>query len=180
MPVFYFAYGSNMQPETLAGRRGVRPRASAPARVAGWRLVFDKPPLVPMRQSFANLVPDAGATAYGVLYELGEEDYAQVELTEAVPFGNYRRVEVEAVTLGARPATRRAWTLASDRRDPARRPSTRYLRLVIEGAEAHGLPAEWIARLRAEPAVEECDEDRAVRRRLDTLMRDAVRGRARG
>lgn len=177
MSVFYFAYGSNMQRATFSGRRAVRPLAAAPARVSGWRLVVDKPPLLPMRQSFANLVPDAAAVVYGVLYELTEEDYAHVELTEAVPFGNYRRVDVEAWELAGAAAPRPAYTLASDRRDPELRPSVRYVGLMIEGALEHGLPAEWIDHLRAIPAVPDSLEDLALRRQLDALMRAAGRTR---
>ena len=42
--VWYFAYGSNMQSATLRGRRGIAYRRALPARVSGWRVVFDKPP----------------------------------------------------------------------------------------------------------------------------------------
>jgi hypothetical protein len=172
--IFYFAYGSNMQRATFSGRRDVRPLSAAPARVPGWRLVVDKPPLVPMRQSFANVVPEAGAVVYGVLYELTEEDYAHVELTEAVPFGNYGRVDVEAHPLAAGAGPRSAYTLSSERRDPDLLPSARYLALIVEGALEHGLPTEWIAHLRALPAVEESAEDLEVRRQLDRLMRKAA------
>jgi len=174
MSIFYFAYGSNMQRATFSGRRDVHPITACPARVPGWRLVLDKPPLVPMKQSFANVVPAATAIVYGVLYELSEEDYAHVELTEAVPFGNYRRVDVDAHPLVGGAAPRRAHTLTSDRRDPDLKPSARYLGLLIEGAVEHELPAEWIAHLRGIPVVEESAEDVEVRRQLDGLMRKAA------
>ena len=75
---------------------------------------------------------------------------AHVELTEGVGVGNYRRVGIEVVRVsGAAPA--RAFTLVSDRRDPQLRPSTIYMARLIEGAVEHGLPAEWIAYLRAVP-----------------------------
>jgi gamma-glutamylcyclotransferase len=173
MSIFYFAYGSNMQRATFAGRRGICPVSAAAARVTGWELVLDKPPLVPMRQSFANVVPAPGAVVYGVLYELTAEDYAHVELTEAVPLGNYRSVEVEACALAAPGTIRLARTLTSDRRAADLAPSTRYLGLMIEGAREHALPAEWIERLRAIRAVEESAEDVDLRRRLDGLLRAA-------
>jgi hypothetical protein len=56
--VWYFAYGSNMETATLRGRRGIEPLCALGARAAGWRLVFDKPPLVPVGEAFANIVPD--------------------------------------------------------------------------------------------------------------------------
>src|SRR6266478_7773083 len=55
--VWYFAYGSNMETATLRGRRGIEPLCALGARAAGWRLVLDKPPLVPVGEAFANIVP---------------------------------------------------------------------------------------------------------------------------
>ncbi|GLI64460.1 hypothetical protein VaNZ11_007732 [Volvox africanus] len=38
--IWYFAYGSNMNPNTLTGRRKVVPRESRPASLRGWKLSF--------------------------------------------------------------------------------------------------------------------------------------------
>jgi hypothetical protein len=53
---WYFAYGSNMQSATLRGRRGVGYARALPARVPGWRLVLDKPPLISVGHG-ANIAP---------------------------------------------------------------------------------------------------------------------------
>src|SRR5438093_7822081 len=68
--VWYFAYGSNMETATLRGRRGIESLRALGARAAGWQLVLDKPPLVPVGEAFANIVPDAHAAVLGVLYDL--------------------------------------------------------------------------------------------------------------
>jgi len=81
--VWYFAYGSNMHTATFSGRRGIRPARALAARATGWRLVLDKPPLVPVGEAFANIVPDAAAEVLGVLYEIGPADLEHVALTEA-------------------------------------------------------------------------------------------------
>ncbi|MCC6848205.1 MAG: gamma-glutamylcyclotransferase [Deltaproteobacteria bacterium] len=161
--VWYFAYGSNMQPATFAGRRGIAPSRALAARASGWRLVLDKPPLVPIGESFANLVATIGAEVYGVAYEITMEDLAQLDLTEGVLIGNYARVEIAVAPLacaaprtgadappaGAGPS--RAFTLVSEQRAPALRPSDRYMALLVEGAQHHGLPDDWIAMLRGVP-----------------------------
>jgi len=169
--LWYFAYGSNMQRETFSGRRGITPRRALAARVAGWRLVLDKPPLIPMSQSFANLIPDAAAEVLGVLYEVTPDDYAHVEFSEAVPFGNYRRVEVESRPLASGAAPVRAYTLVSERRAPDMRPSRRYVEMMVAGAVQHGLPIEWIDFLRGVPAGEESAADLKLRALLDRAMR---------
>jgi len=167
--VWYFAYGSNMQHATFAERRGVVPHAALPARVAGWTLVLDKPAIVPIAHGFANLVADAASEAYGVLYELAAADMAHVELTEGVPIGNYRCVDVVAEPLDGT-AARTARTLVTDARDPALRPSAHYLALLIEGATEHGLPASWIAALRAIPTAPDTDDAVAARAMLDGVL----------
>jgi hypothetical protein len=43
--------------------------------------------------------------------------------------------------------------------------------LLIEGALEHALPDEWVAMLRAVPAIEESDEAKAVRGLLDRVMK---------
>jgi hypothetical protein len=169
--VWYFAYGSNMQSATLRGRRGVAYARALPARVPGWRLVFDKPPLLSVGHGFANIVPDAAAEVLGVLFELSVDGLEHVELTEGVRIGNYDAVEVEARLLGAAGERIPARSLSSARRDASLRPSRRYMALLIEGAREHGLPADYVATLRAVPAVEESEAAAALRPLIDRAMR---------
>jgi hypothetical protein len=167
----YFAYGSNMQTATLRGRRGIAFRRAVPARAAGWRLVFDKPPLLPGGNGFANIIPDAAAEVLGVVYELGEDDLARVELTEGVLIGNYASVTVSAASLAGDGAVWTARSLSSTKRDPRLRPSTRYMALLIEGAIEHGLPDDYVTWLRAVPAEEEGAAAQALRPVIDAALR---------
>jgi len=172
--VWYFAYGSNMQPATFAGRRGIVAARAVVARLPGWQLVFDKPSLLPMGQGMANVVATAGAEVLGVAYAITADDLAHVDLTEGVLIENYRRVAVHVTALdGGTPFE--AWTLTSERRDAALCPSRRYMTLLIEGAEHHGLPAEYVAWLRACPAVAESPESTAVRVFLDRALKKEPR-----
>ncbi len=177
--VWYFAYGSNMQSATLRGRRGIEYRRALPARLDGWRLVLDKPPLIPIGGSFANVIPDANAAVHGVLFEMTDEDMEHLDLTEGVLVGNYERVPVTVWPLSPPDAEAIvAFTLTSERRDPERLPTHRYMRLLIEGAEEHGLPAEYIAELRALPAHAETPEAAELRPLMDQLMRRPGKNRA--
>jgi hypothetical protein len=171
--VWYFAYGSNMQTATFSGRRGIAYRRAVPARLAGWRLVVDKPPLVPIGHAFANIVPDLAGVVVGVLYEITAADMEHVELTEGVRIGNYRRIDVTVAPLAPPPGEVVATTLASDARAPDLFPSDRYMACLVAGAEEHGLPAEWIARLRAIP----CTRESADAVRYRPLLDDALRRR---
>jgi gamma-glutamylcyclotransferase len=167
----YFAYGSNMQSATLRGRRGIEFRSAAPAQACGWRLVFDKPPLMPMGEAFANIIPDASGTVTGVLYEVGADDLVHIDLTEGVLIGNYQRVATAVQPLAPAAASVTAFTLTSEQRDPALLPSTHYMELLIAGALEHGLPAEYIDFLRAVPACQPSAEALRLRAIMDEFLR---------
>ena len=167
---WYFAYGSNMQTATFSGRRGIAFLRAVPARVAGWRLVLDKPGIVPVGHGFANIVPDDTTVVLGVLYEMRASDLDHLDLTEGVLIGNYRRVEVVAETLASAATRVAAQTFVSDRRDISLRPSTRYLACLIAGALEHGLPAAYVEWLRAVPACEESAAALSFRPLLDDAL----------
>src|SRR2546426_4191184 len=160
-----------METATFRGRRGIEVVSAAPARAAGWRLVLDKPPLLPVRQAFANIVPDPDGAVLGVVYEIGAQDLAHLDLTEGVLVDNYRRLAISVTLLATPGTTVEAFTLVSDRHDPALRPSRRYMACLIAGAEEHGLPADYVAWLRAVPADDETAGARAARTLIDEVLR---------
>ena len=168
--VRYFAYGSNMHTGTFCGRRRIRFSRAMPARAPGWRLVLDKPPLLPVGEAFANLVPDAGGHVLGVLYEIAAAELEHVGLTEGVRVDNYRWVEIPVVSLGTPGLEVVASTLVSERRDPALVPSERYMACLIAGAEEHGLPPDYVAWLRTVPTRPETAEAVRFRALLDEAL----------
>lgn len=165
--VAYFAYGSNMDAGIFAGRRGVRWQRSAPALLRGWKLVLDKPSLLGNGEGMATIVRDERAHVWGVVYEIDTADLASIEFSEGVLIGHYERVPVTVEAgpawSGAAASAVEAVTLASDERDAAIRPTTRYLGLLVDGATANGLPGEWIEHLRSIPADAPTPEAEAVR-----------------
>ena len=173
-PVWYFAYGSNMHPDTFRGRRGIVPEQAVAACLPGWQLVLDKPPLLPMGQAMANVIPMAQRQVLGVAYAIGPEDLAHVDLTEGVLIGNYARVAVQVAPLEGGTVID-AFTLTSGQRDLALRPSRRYMDLLIQGAEIHGLPGEYVAWLRSRPAIDESPEAASVRAFMDRALKKEPR-----
>jgi gamma-glutamylcyclotransferase len=164
--LWYFAYGSNMESATLRGRRGVEYHRALPGCAHGWRLVLDKPGLFPM----GNIIPDAASSVWGVLYQIDVADLAHIDLTEGVLIGNYLRVEIPVQPPRPAPPLK-AFTLTSERRDPSLQPSTRYMGLLISGAEEHGLPADYVAFLRRIPARPESTETAQLRPFIDDALR---------
>lgn len=160
-----------MQRATLCGRRGIACQRALGARAAGWRVVFDKPALIPIGNSFANVVRDADATAYGVLYEIEASDLDHLDLTEGVLIGNYDRVPISVTPLTEAEGVIEAQTLTSTRRDPSLMPSPRYMSLIIDGAIEHGLPADYVASLRTVQTGSESLQAKLLRPMMDAVMR---------
>lgn len=83
-PLWYFAYGSNLDPRTFVGRRRMRPLAARNVQLRDYRLVFDLP-IGPGQRGVANLLPELGAIVRGVAYQISEGQARRLDRTEGVP-----------------------------------------------------------------------------------------------
>jgi hypothetical protein len=83
----------------------------------------------------------------GVLYLITVEQSEHLDRTEGVPRGAYRRIPVRAIVDGSERIE--AFAYQSDRISLGRKPSPRYLGLLIEGAVQHGLPPVYLRYLRS-------------------------------
>ena len=151
--LWYFAYGSNLERSTFRGRRRMQPLATAIGVLHDFELRFDLP-VGPGERGVANVAPRPGDQVWGALYQLTHADAERLDATEGVGQGAYQRLSVEVLT----PAGERiaAFTYRSEFSRPERKPSRRYLGLLLVGARELALPDAWVARLRAWPlAVDE-------------------------
>jgi len=152
-PLWYFAYGSNMSPGTFLERRKMQPLAVRPGYLDGYRLCFDIP-IGPGERGVANLALDASARTHGIAYSLTVDDADRLDVTEGVPRGFYYR-EIVSLTL-ADGTSVAAFTYRSTITSAGRKPSARYLGILLDGARTHGLPGEYVRWLEAwELAVDE-------------------------
>ena len=107
----------------------------------------------PGERAVANVRPRPGGRVWGVAYRITHPEAARLDRTEGVP-RVYRRVSVRLE--GADGLWRPGYTLASQRGVPGRKPSRRYLGLLLSGARHHALPREYVEYLRGfELAVDE-------------------------
>jgi cation transport regulator ChaC len=141
--VWYFAYGSNMSPAIFRERRGMEPLETHAGFVDGYRLAFDIP-VGPGERAVANVALDAAARIHGVAYLLSAEDAERLDRTEGVPRVYQREPVTIALTRGA---TCAGFTYRSSISVAGRKPSARYLGLLLDGARAHGLPETYVAAL---------------------------------
>jgi cation transport regulator ChaC len=142
--LWYFAYGSNLHRVIFIERRRMRPGATRWGWLENYRLQFNIP-VGPGERGVANLEVQTGARTCGALYLLSTQDSERLDNSEGVGVGLYRRLPVEVSTeAGERIA---AFTYQSCMTTAGRKPSPRYMRLLIEGAQQHGLPLTWIESL---------------------------------
>ena len=144
--IWYLGYGSNMNRGIFEDRRGMRPLETQIALLENYRLCFNLP-IGPGERGVANLEPHNDARVWGVAYLITTAQAEHLDRTEGVPRGGYRRIAVDAVVNdGTRIA---AFTYQSNRISLGRKPSPRYIGLLIEGATYHGLPTEYLDYLRS-------------------------------
>jgi len=137
-----FAYGSNLDTQQVRRRLGRVPLARV-ACLKGWRLAFNKggDPV------YANIVPAPGEEVWGVLYECTAEELARMDRFEGVPSGHYRRVPV-MVTAGGDEIRAEAYVACEDRVVAEQSPPKAYAARILNGAREHGLPDEYVRKLR--------------------------------
>jgi gamma-glutamylcyclotransferase len=143
--ICYFAYGSNMLAARLRGRVGSA-KPIGRARLADRSLLFNKRGRDGSGK--ANLVEDAGAVVWGVLYQIRGETLATLDGFEP----EYARTAVSVVLDHGRAV--KSLTYLSYRLHDDPRPLVWYKRLVLQGAREHRLPDEYVRRLEAMPAVD--------------------------
>ncbi len=141
---WYFAYGSNLSPGWKEERTGPI-RQVCRCRLVGYRLTFNK------RGSRgdvkANIVEDPKGEVWGVIYLCNPEAMKKLDGCEGAPW-HYRRIQVEVVTDQGEKVQAVAYQATEDWLCEEEVPDADYARLVIEGAEYHGLPEEYIRQLR--------------------------------
>jgi hypothetical protein len=141
----YFAFGANVNPATLRRRR-IPVLSQAPARLDGHRLVFGTPGIPLFEPAFASLAR-AEDHVWGVLYDLSSRALGRLRTFEGSAY-----VEVGvSVLVGDESLEARTFVSAAPHRE--RRPSRRYLRLILDGAREQGLPGDWVSRLESQPSL---------------------------
>ena len=155
--LWYFAYGSNLHRAIFIERRQMRPLATRWGWVEDYQLCFNIP-VGPGERGVANIEPQPGARTYGALYLLTPAGFDRLDRTEGVSFNIYRRLPVEVITPEGEHLA--AFAYQSAVTTSGRKPSPRYMRLLLEGARAHGLPAEYVSFLNAfELAIDERERE---------------------
>lgn len=157
MSSFFFAYGALMDP-TIIKRRRIFPLDAAPAVLHGWQLVFNFHGIPEIEPCFGNVQENSTSEVHGVLYSLKEVDLKNLLISEGAIDGNvdgYQPISLGVWTYGGSCFTN-AIVLVVPPKSKAivthsNCPSTRYLKLLWNGARHFQLHPEYIAFLEAIP-----------------------------
>ena len=141
--VWYFAYGANMHDTAFRERRGMRPREWRAGRIASYLLRFNLDGRPRGKAAPANISLDMGGEVWGVLYQITRRALVRLNASEGIPGWRYRPICLTAQD--DRGNALDAVTYIADGKDEDGNPSLRYLTLLRDGAQAHGLPEHWIS-----------------------------------
>ena len=134
----YFAYGANMDVETLKERK-VDFKTITAGKIRDARLVFHVPGGDDTGK--ADLMDDKRSHVHGVVYDVPEKSLAGLDVYEHIERGRYRRGEVVVQTSQGEMvcAVYRGAKFRS-----GLKPSKDYLERLIRGARQHGLPDHYL------------------------------------
>lgn len=140
---WYFAYGSNMNRAQMRSRAG-QIFEEQPVRLENYEMLFNKK--ARGGSATANIRPAPGRTVFGVLYNIPETAFRNLDRFEGVP-EHYRRIEVNVTDGAGRKIAAQAYI--ATKVEKGLRPAPHYLQVILDGAGEHGLPAEYIGEIKA-------------------------------
>jgi gamma-glutamylcyclotransferase len=146
--IWYFAYGSNMNPARLGDQRlkerAVQMGPRIGGRLDGWRLLFNKVARQPEGAAAGNIVEAPGEVVHGTLNWMPEAGLAVLDIWEGVASGHYRRQTVPVVRADTG-ETVEAVTYIALKVGEGLKPTREYLSHLLAGRDL--LPDEYWERL---------------------------------
>lgn len=141
--IWYFAYGSNLNPPRMEERTGKIRRAER-CRLCGYKLSFNK--LGTDGSGKANIIPDEESEVWGVAYICGTEAMDNLDLAEGFP-KHYERHKVWVVLDSGEKLESITYIACKKRLKNGLKPSPDYVNHILEGARHHQLPSNYILRI---------------------------------
>jgi len=141
----YAAYASNLDPARMGERCPHSPLRST-GWLVGWRLTFGGEDLG-WDGALPTIVEDVLDQVFVAIYDVTDEDIAQLDGWESADSGLYRKTRVRVATMTGEQV---AWAYVLDAYEGGL-PSAGYLDVLATAAEAADAPADYVAALRARP-----------------------------
>jgi len=159
--VYYFAYGSNMNHEDFKGRCASKSnidltaKKPVPCTLKNYQLAFNYYSTT-RNGGAVNIEKAGGERVEGVLFELSEKELKAIDAKEGYYGPNnqrnfYDRLEVLVTPKGStKPKTAVTYIANKKMVKTSFQPPTKdYLKVIVDGARAYGLPKAWLRKLEA-------------------------------
>lgn len=112
-------------------------------KIENYEIVFNKK--ARGGSATANIRPASGKTVYGVLFKIPESALRTLDRFEGAP-QHYRRIEVNVTDSEGNRVPAQAFI--ATKVDKGLRPASHYMQAILQGAEEHHLPAEYVEELK--------------------------------
>lgn len=136
MTHYYFAYGSNMNPDRMNIRKAYFANRIF-AKLDNYRLVFNKTSKANSDEGFANIIPDDNSIVEGALYEVEWESILKLDHFEGYPVA-YRREEILVTKSDGTTQKAIAYIVNDDQISDGLKPSREYLNHLLRGKDLLG------------------------------------------
>jgi gamma-glutamylcyclotransferase len=145
--MYYFAYGSNMNPRQLEALAPGGTEFLAVGRLTDHRLDFTA--YSPYwGGGVADVRSSKGSVVWGIVLDITEECAEALDEYEGVSSGMYRRVNG---VVGTEEGDVPVFYYVVCRKNRTIPPSRRYLDCILTGARYHGLPEDYVKELERTP-----------------------------
>lgn len=141
--MYYFAYGSNMDPERMK-KRGVKFSLRVRAVLKGYALKFDKVVSGNSEEGYANIVKDEHSEVEGVLYEIYQEGLEKLDSCEGCP-SHYKQITVKVLLDDGKEVEAKTYIANSEKIKEGLKPRKEYLSHLLAASDV--LSPEYIKKL---------------------------------
>ena len=161
----YFGYGSNM----LTCKLKDRCPSAVPigiCKIKKHSLKFHKVSHanqngIPDISGKGDIVPSESETdeVYGVLFKILKTEEKKLDKAEGYPDYGYDKKEIDVISIKGEKYTSVRMYFANDI-DPKKKPYHWYKEQVVQGAREHGLPEDYIKKIKAVESIPDQDQER--------------------
>jgi gamma-glutamylcyclotransferase (GGCT)/AIG2-like uncharacterized protein YtfP len=160
--VKYFAYGSNMSANAMAAACPAH-RFLGPACLPDHRLAFTRRS-IRTGTGVADVVPARGSEVWGALYEIPQDGFQALDRKEGAGWAYDKATVTVRKAAGDEEVLLEAVTYSVAQKEPAEvAPAAEYVKQLIAGAKARGVPAHYV-RFLARLTDRVADDDQASRK----------------
>jgi len=148
--MYYFAYGSNMNPERMK-ERDVSFTMMKKAVLKGYRLQFNKLASGNPSEGYANIEPWDKGIVEGILYDISEADIKKLDKHEGYP-AHYSRINLKVKLKDSDELEAVVYIAQADRVKEGLKPRRAYLQHLLAGEKL--LSPEYIKQLRLQETLD--------------------------